>query len=38
MLVLPMTYIFDEEPERWQKVLTALEIVSEDPLLSTIDA
>ena len=24
VLVQPMTYIFDEEPERWQKVLDAV--------------
>ena len=25
VLVLPMTYIFDEEPERWSKVLESLQ-------------
>ena len=24
VMVQPMTYIFDEEPERWQKVLSTL--------------
>ncbi len=38
MLVQPMTYIFDEEPERWQKVLAELDIDSADPLLATMDA
>ncbi|BDA42120.1 ATP phosphoribosyltransferase [Coccomyxa sp. Obi] len=38
VLVQPMTYIFDEEPERWQKVLAELDIDSADPLLATLDA
>jgi ATP phosphoribosyltransferase len=26
VLVQPMTYIFDEEPERWQKLLAELSL------------
>ncbi len=38
VLVQPMTYIFDEEPERWQKVLAELDIDGADPVLATMDA
>jgi ATP phosphoribosyltransferase len=38
VLVQPMTYIFDEEPERWQKVLAALDIDPTDPLIGSLDA
>ncbi len=37
VLVQPMTYIFDEEPERWQKVLAALDIDIGDPLLASLE-
>jgi len=33
VLVQPMTYIFDEEPERWQKVLEALDLDASGTLL-----
>ena len=36
VLVLPMTYIFDEEPERWRAVLATLGLDSADPLLAGI--
>lgn len=38
VLVQPMTYIFDEEPERWKKVLAALGIGANDVLLSSLDS
>ena len=37
VLVQPLTYIFDEEPERWQVVLSALGLEASDPLLASID-
>jgi ATP phosphoribosyltransferase len=30
VLVQPMTYIFDEEPERWQSLLTRLGLEEKD--------
>ncbi len=38
VLVLPLTYIFDEEPQRWQAVLAALGLEAGDPLLASIDS
>ena len=37
MLVQPLTYIFDEEPQRWQVVLNALGLEANDPVLASID-
>lgn len=37
VLVSPMTYIFDEEPKRWQSLLDALEL-KEDPMKSSSDS
>ena len=33
--MLPMTYIFDEEPERWRAVLASLGLDASDPLLAS---
>jgi ATP phosphoribosyltransferase len=38
VLVQPMTYIFDEEPERWLKVLAALDLDASDPLVAGSEA
>ena len=37
VLVQPLTYIFDEEPQRWQAMLSALGLEDNDPLVASID-
>ena len=36
VLVQPMTYIFDEEPERWRDLLARLGLDEKDPRISMV--